>query len=294
MLRTGLRRIDGEVFYIEKLHKGVYTLTKVNRIYCRRKSQYQLIEIFDSEGYGVSLYLDGTTQISSADEFIYHESFVHPVMLSHPNPREVLIIGGGDGGVLREVLKHSCVERVDMVEIDAEVIESVRKFFGPSFSKVFEDPKARIVIDDGASFLRSSTKKYDVIFADVTDEIGPAATFYKMEIFRAMKERLKEEGIVCLQSLGIVEHVGAQSRLKRALKDLFKNVGVYVVYVPSFTGLWSFTYASDSCNPAAMSEEELRKRISKRGLDLKFYNPEVHDLLFKSAYYIKVLEEVFW
>ncbi|MCD6368392.1 MAG: polyamine aminopropyltransferase [Thermoproteales archaeon] len=292
MLKKGLRKIDGEDFYLEKLQENVYTISRVKKVHYRGKSKFQYIEVIELEGFGKTLYLDGVTQICERDEFIYHETFVHPIMVTHPSPKKVLIIGGGDGGVAREVLKYSTVSEVTLVEIDPMVIEVVKKFFGGSLASALEDPRLTIIIEDGTRFLEEAPSIYDVVFIDVTDEVGPAAFFYKEEVLGKLRNIVDEKGIVSLQSLGVIEHKGAQERIKEILSKFFSIVGFYTVFIPSFTGLWTFAFASDHLDPRTLTSKDVEKRILEEGIQTRFYSPSIHGFLFETSRYIDLLKNV--
>jgi len=275
-VKIGLNIIDGEKFYVEPITPNSYHMVKVENIVYSHKSKYQLIEIIDTYDYGRVLILDHSTQVSDRDEYIYHEIFTHPILISHPNPRKILIIGGGDGGLLREVLKHRMVEEAVLVEIDGEVIEVVEKYLPSIPQGAFKDPRSRIIIGDGAEFVEKTDEIFDVIFMDVTDDIGPSTPLYQLEFYRKVKEILNSGGIFVTQSLGVEQHPNARLKIISDLKKIFRLSDFYAVYVPSFNNRWSFTFASDILNPLEIDLETVKRRFWKRNLKTKYYSPEIH------------------
>jgi len=275
-MEKGIIELNGEKFYVEPLAKHTLTLTKIKKVYFTKKSKYQLIEVIESYDYGLGLYLDHSTQLSESDEYIYHEIFVHPAMLSHPNPKKILIIGGGDGGVLREVLKHPTVEKAVLVEIDEEVIKAVKKYLSFIPQNAFDDPRAKILIEDGVKYVNNTTEKYDVIFMDATDDIGPSVPLYKVEFYKAIRDILNDKGIFITQALGLEQHKGALEKIYFDLKRVFRIVDYYYIYVPSFCNRWGFVSASDQYNIMEIEKSELEKRFKNRKIKTKYYNPEVH------------------
>lgn len=275
-MEKGIIELNGEKFYVEPLAKHTLTLTKIKKIYYTKKSKFQLIEVVESYDYGKGLYLDHSSQLSEIDEYMYHEVFVHPVMLGHPNPKRILIIGGGDGGALREVLKHPTVEKAVLVEIDEEVIKAVKRYLPFIPQNAFEDPRTKILIEDGVKYVYSTNEKYDVIIMDATDDIGPSVPLYKVEFYKAVKNILSHDGIFITQALGLEQHKGALEKIYFDLRKVFKKVDFYYMFIPSFCNRWGFVFASDVYNVMEMEKEEIEKRFMKRKIKTKFYNPEVH------------------
>lgn len=283
----GLRRINGELYYVEELNPTIYVIEKIEEIIYSKKSNYQLIEVIDSPNFGRTLILDNVTQICEADEYIYHEVFVHPVMICHPNPRKVLIIGGGDGGVLREVLKHSIVEKAVLVEIDREVIEVVKKFMPFVPQGAFDDPRSEIIIMDGLKYVNETNLKFDVVFLDLTDVIGPSVPLYSVNFYKKIKGILNSNGIVVIQALDLDHRPEALRKICNDLNEVFSIVDYYFVYVPSFTGRWAFAFGSEKYNPMEIDLKIVKNRFAERKLmdKTRFYNPDIH-------FTLKVLKDV--
>jgi spermidine synthase len=277
-------------YYIEKTSPTTYKMLKIkNKVYSKQ-SKYQKIEIIDFEEYGRCLVLDDLIQLSELDEHLYHEMHVHPALISHEKPEKILILGGGDGGVLREVLKHGCVKSVVMVEIDEEVIEAVKKYMPNIPRGAFEDLRVKIVIEDGKKYVEETNEKFDIILMDLTDPepSGPSIQLYRKEFFKEIKRILEDDGILLLQSSGYEMYGRRILEIQETLKEIFKYVGIYSNYVPSYGGEWTFTYASDKVDVLGLELEEISRRYLDRKLNTRYYNPELH---FSLKYSMKSLLE---
>ncbi len=232
-----------------------------------RTTAFQAVVIADTYNYGRALFLDGTIQSAEADEAIYHELLVHPAMLSHPDPRDVLIIGGGEGAVLREVLAHQSVRSVTMVDVDGEVVELCRTHLALWHRGTFDDPRTRLVIQEGREFVEEGDSRYDVVIVDVVDmfDNGPAQALYTRQFYQHLRRRLRSGAVVAIQGLEfsfLDQH--SHTALSRTLHTAFAEVHSYRVDVPSFLGSWGFVLASDWCAPIQWSAAELNQRIHAR------------------------------
>jgi len=244
----------------------------VSKILEQRKSKYQEIMVFENPAFGRILVLDGVVQLTEKDEFIYHEMLAHVPLMAHPNPEKVLIIGGGDGGTLREVLKHKEVKEAILVDIDKEVIEISKKYF-PQLAKSFEDPRAIVVNEDGVKFIKDCENEFDVILVDSTDPVGFAYALTTEEFFRSVYRALKEDGIYVGQSESILYHADIVNRFQNNLKTIFPIVDLYTAVIPTYAGYWwTFSVGSKKYNP----------REPRRNPDFptKFYSLEMHKLSF--------------
>ena len=245
---------------------------KVNKVLCDRRSKFQKIEIIENKEYGRVLLLDGLVQTTEKDEFFYHEMLVHPAMASHGRPKRVLIIGGGDGGALREVLRYP-VERAWLCEIDGQVIEACRKHFawlGPAF----KDGRAELVIGDGNMFIRKTKEKFDVVLVDSSDPVGPSTILHSRAFYEKLKTRLAPGGIIAAQAGSQVLHLEEHREKSLFLKKLFKHASFYLGPVPTYpVGMWCYNFLSDSVDPLA-------KRQLRVPGGLKYYNPGIHRAAF--------------
>jgi len=267
----------------------------VKRILYSGRSKYQEIDVVETQDFGLCLILDGKVQSSLVDEFIYHEALVHPAMVTHPCPEKVLVIGGGEGGTVREVLKHNTVKDVVMVDIDDEVIR-VSKTFMPQLSAgAFEDKRLKLVIDDGRAYLEKTNEQYDVILIDVTDPLpeGPSYLLYTKQFYELVKERLKPYGLMATQATSVFYSKKSYTLIYNTLKHVFPVVRAYSAWIPSYVSAWGFVLASLKHDPFSLSDEEVERRLSERGIsNLKFYCPEYHRALFALPLYLKkALEE---
>jgi len=268
---------------------------KVKRILYSGRSKYQEIDVVETQDFGLCLVLDGKVQSSLVDEFIYHEALVHPAMVTHPCPEKVLVIGGGEGGTVREVLKHNIVKDVVMVDIDEEVIR-VSKTFMPQLSAgAFEDKRLKLVIDDGRAYLKKTNERYDVILIDVTDPLpeGPSYLLYTKQFYELVKERLKPDGLMATQATSVFYSRKSYTLIYNTLRQVFPVVRAYSAWIPSYVSAWGFVLASLKHDPLSLSNEEVERRLSERGVsNLKFYCPEYHRPLFTLPLYLrKALEE---
>jgi spermidine synthase len=267
----------------------------VKRVLYSGRSKYQEIDVVETQDYGLCLILDGKVQSSLIDEFIYHEALVHPAMVTHPYPEKVLVVGGGEGGTIREVLRHNTVKNVVMVDIDEEVIR-VSKTFMPQLSAgAFEDKRLRLVIGDGRAYLERTGEQYDVILIDVTDPLpgGPSYPLYTKQFYELVKKHLKPDGLMATQATSVFYSRKSYALIYNTLKQVFPVVRAYSAWVPSYASAWGFVLASLKFDPLDLSDEEVERRLTERGVStLKFYCPEYHKPLFALPLYLrKALEE---
>jgi spermidine synthase len=259
------------------------------------RSAYQGIEVIRTRSFGVCLVLDGKIQSSEADEFIYHEALVQPAMIAHPEPRTVLIAGGGEGATLREVLKHRSVDKATMVDLDEQVVSVCRKYM-PSFSAgAFDDPRTELVVGDFRKFALESPRTFDVIIIDLPDplEVGPAQLLYTREFYTAVKNRLAPGGIMTVQSESSRWYdLQAFIAIVNTIGDVFTRTAPYQVHIPSFSSLWGFTSASETLAAGVLSREEVDARIERRvkGL-LRSYDGQTHTGMFALPKHIRAAVE---
>lgn len=259
------------------------------------RSVYQGIEVIRTRSFGVCLVLDGKIQSSEADEFIYHEALVQPAMIAHPEPRTVLIAGGGEGATLREVLKHRSVEKATMVDLDEQVV-SVCRHYMPAFSAgAFDDPRTEFIVGDFRKFAEESPRTFDVIIIDLPDpmEVGPAQLLYTREFYTAVRNRLAPGGIMTVQSESSRWYdLQAFIAIVNTIGDVFTRAAPYQVHIPSFSSLWGFTSASETAAAGALSREEVDARIERRvkGL-LRSYDGQAHAGMFALPKHIRTAIE---
>jgi spermidine synthase len=241
------------------------------------KSRFQKIKVFNLYTYGNTLMLDDIVQTTVNDEFIYHEMLCQVPMFTHPSPKNVLIIGGGDGGALEEVLKHRLVKKAVMVEIDGKVIEISKKYL-PSISKnAFKDKRTTLIIGDGKKYIEDHEKEFDVVILDLSDPDGPAKDLISLSFYGSVKKALKKNGIVSLQSGSFTTQPGLVSTIFKRLQKIFSYVEVRRAGVPAYqAGEYSFTLASDY-NFTIVSQKTLEKKFNRaKHMNLQYWSPDIH------------------
>jgi len=280
---------NGREWIAETIVPGIRFELEANRLIERRKTAYQELVAFENEPFGRVLLLDGAVQVTTADEFVYHEMMAHVPLLAHGHAAEVLIVGGGDCALAEEVLKHPEVSRVTQVEIDPEVVELARAHFSALNAPVFRDDRFRLEIGDGARFLEETDARFDVVLVDSTDPVGPGAVLFTERFFRSVRRRLKPGGVLVNQCgvpfLQRKEFAAAM----QAMAGAFPIVGCYVAAVPSYTGgHLAMGWASDSLSPE-VPVEQLVQRAAAMRLETRYYTPEVHRAAFVLPRYIAEL-----
>ncbi|ASJ05154.1 polyamine aminopropyltransferase [Thermococcus barossii] len=276
---------EKERAFIEWYPRGYGVGFKVKERLFETQTKYQRLELYETEGFGKLLVLDGTVQLVEVGEESYHEPLVHPVMLAHPNPRRVLIIGGGDGGTLREVLRHDTVERATMVEIDEMVIE-VSKIYMNVARGAFEDPRTELIVGDGVEYLRETDESFDVIIVDSTDPVGPAKLLFSEEFYRSAYEKLNEKGLYITQAGSVYLFTNELLDAYRAMKRVFDRVYYFSFPVIGYASPWSFLVGVKGEIDFMKVDLERAKK-----LDLYYYDPERHETLFQMPKYVRDLLE---
>ncbi len=273
--------------YREKLYDGWYQHLAVDEALYEQKTDYQHLVIFKNRSLGRVLALDDIVQTTEADEFIYHEMMAHVPILAHGNVRQVLIIGGGDGGLLREVLRHRSVDRVVQVEIDESVIDLCRRYFPDHSQGAFDDPRTEIVIDDGMHFLKHADDRFDVILTDSTDPLGPAEILFSRSFYAACKDRLAPGGVLVTQN-GVAFLQLDEVRASAVHFDaLFRDWHFYSAAVPSYIGgIMAFGWASDDSALRRHEPAVLQERFSHSHLTTRYYTPDIHQAAFALPQYV--------
>ena len=241
----------------------------------------QRLEVLESRELGTTLRLDGHLMTSEADEAFYHEALIHPAALAHPAPRRALIVGGGDGGALEELLKHRSIESATLVELDGGVVAAAREHLKSIHRGSLDDPRADIRIQDGAAFVRGCGQVFDLVYLDLTDPETPAGPLYTQAFFEDCRAVLAPGGALVLH-LGAPFHEPDQvSGLASALGEVFPQVHPYGLHIPLYGSYWALAVASDTLDPASLPAREIQARLHARGIgDLQVYSPEFHGALF--------------
>jgi spermidine synthase len=243
--------------------------------------------IFHNAAFGRVLALDGIVQTTERDEFIYHEMLTHVPILAHGKVRHVLVVGGGDGGILREALRHDEVEQITQVEIDHQVIDLCRRYLPGHSEGAFDDPRVDIVIDDGLCFVRSTHQRYDVIISDSTDPIGPGEALFGEEFYAGCKRCLMPGGVLVTQNGVAFMQPDEVSTTARRLERVFDDWHFYCAAVPTYIGgVMAFGWATDAAGLRGTGIETLRRRYERSGLRTRYYNPAVHAAAFALPSYL--------
>ena len=276
--------------FTETLHDDYAQSLGVTKVLYDNNSSLQHIQVFENDRFGRVLTLDGVVQTTQGDEFIYHEMLTHVPILAHGNPTRILIIGGGDGGMAREVLRHKSVEKVTMIEIDEGVV-AFSKTYLPSLSNgAFDDPRLDLVIADGADFIATSTDEFDVIIIDSTDPVGPGEVLFTDSFYGHAKRRLAKDGVLVTQNGVPFMQPSELTSTMRAFQQLFADWGCYIASIPTYAGgPMAFGWSSDSSKARDVDVAVLTKRLDAAGLDLGYYTPSVHKAAFSLPRYIEKL-----
>lgn len=259
---------------------------KVNEQLYSRMSDYQKIEIFQSEEFGRILTLDDIITLTEKDEFIYHEMIVHPAMAVHPSVRRVLVVGAGDGGALRELIRYEDIESIDLVEIDGMLVDACREFL-PSTAVGYSDPRVRVHIQDGLKFIRRLSDTYDLIIVDSTDPFGPGEILFTKEFYGNCFKALRDHGIMVNQheSPFYSYEATAMKRAHKRIKESFPVHSVYQAHIPSYpSGHWLFGFASITYEPL---KDLNALRWNERGIKTRYYNTDLHRGAFYLPNYVK-------
>ncbi|WP_297514073.1 polyamine aminopropyltransferase [Thermococcus sp.] len=275
---------EEERAFIEWYPRGYGVGFKVKERLFETQTKYQRLELYETEGFGKLLVLDGTVQLVEVGEESYHEVLVHPVMLAHPNPKRVLIIGGGDGGTLREVLRYESVEKATMVEIDEMVVEVSRIYLGIDRG-AFDDPRAELIIGDGVKYLKETEERFDVIIVDSTDPVGPAKLLFSEDFYRSAYEKLNERGLYITQAGSVYLFTNELLDAYKAMKKVFDRVYYFSFPVIGYASPWSFLVG-------VKGDLDFREvDVSRAPEKLYYYDPERHETLFQMPKYVRELLE---
>ena len=255
---------------------GCRMSVKIKSVLCHYRSAFQEIAVLDTERMGRMLVLDDITMLTEFDEFAYHEMIVHVPMLVHPHPSRILVIGGGDGGAVREVLKHPSVSEIHLCEIDEEVINACRKFL-PSLASSFDDPRVKVYCEDGAGFVKEHPDSYDVIIVDSTDPIGPGQVLFQREFYEDTKRALTGDGIAVTQCESLYFHKAVIRGVSSFAGEIYPKVGYYYTLVPTYpSGIIGFLSCSLKYDPLTDFSRERAAALP----DLRYYTPALHQAAF--------------
>ena len=270
-----------EALHDEWSGQGYTQRFEVTRTICEVSTDHQKLVIFETPRFGRVLALDGVVQTTEVDEFCYHEMLTHVPIFAHGKVRDALIVGGGDGGVLREVLRHDSISSATLVEIDDTVIKLCREHMPSLSDGAFDDPRCSTRIEDGVAFVRDTDRRFDVIIVDSTDPIGPAEVLFTPEFYANSRRCLRENGILVTQS-GVPFLQPEELRsVHRSLGSVFPDATFYLTVVPTYVGGYmTLGWASDRSETREVELEELAERVGRTGLSFKYYSPSIHKSAF--------------
>ncbi|MFW6138893.1 MAG: polyamine aminopropyltransferase [Spirochaetota bacterium] len=273
-----------ELWFSEKLNDRSRISIRIEQQVFHKKSKYQTIDIFETVGYGRLLVIDGFIMLTEEDEFVYHECLAHVPLQLLDQPERVLIIGGGDGGTAREVLKYPSIKQVVMVEIDGEVPEACRKYL-PGLARSMDDPRLEMVFEDGASFVQQDQQPFDLIIIDSTDPIGPGKVLFSEPFYKNCRSILKEKGVLTAQTESPFDQMYRETLkgVYASLKRVYGKAYMYTATIPTYPyGLWSFAFASGSADPV---NDPFRAFEVPEGL--RYYNRELARSMFTLPNFVR-------
>lgn len=273
-----------ELWYTEKQTPNHGITTKISKTVHTEKSDFQQIDIIETNQFGRMLVLDGMVMTTNKDEFVYHEMITHVALNTHPNPKKVLVVGGGDGGAIREIIKHPSVEKAVLAEIDGRVIETSKEFL-PEIAGALDNPKVDVQVVDGIKYIHDNKNEFDVIMVDSTEPIGPAVGLFEKGFYQGIYDCLKEDGILVAQTESPWFNADLIKRVFKDIKSIFPITRLYTVSIPTYpSGLWSFTMGSKKYDPLAISDEQLKELV-----DTKYYTPRIHKSVFQLPKFVEDL-----
>ncbi len=266
--------MKSDLWITEKQTNDLAISIRVKDTIHEEQTEFQHLSIVDTYAYGRMLFLDGCIMTSIKEEFVYHEMITMPALNAHPNPEKVMVIGGGDGGAVREVVKHPKVKQVTLVEIDGRIIENSKKYL-PEIAAAYDNPKVTVLVDDGIKHIKENENSYDIIIIDSTDPIGPAEGLFAREFYQNVHKALKEDGIMVAQTESPFFDGELIKRIHTDLKEIYPIVKLYLAFVPVYpTGMWSFTMASKKYDPLQVKREDIPE------IKTRYYNKDIHFAAF--------------
>ncbi|SEA70973.1 spermidine synthase [Thalassobacillus cyri] len=272
-------------WFTEKQTENFGITAKIKRSLHTEKTDFQQLDMLETEEWGNMLVLDDMVMTTQKDEFVYHEMVAHVPLFTHPNPKNVLVVGGGDGGVIREVLKHPEVEKATLVEIDGKVIEYSKEYL-PEIAGKLEDSRVEVKVADGFMHIAESEDDYDVIMVDSTEPVGPAVNLFSKGFYEGIAKALKSDGIFVAQTDNPWFKADLIRQVYSDVKETFPITRVYTANIPTYpSGLWTFTIGSKQYDPLEVSEERFH------AIEAKYYTKELHKAAFALPKFVRDLTE---
>lgn len=275
--------MDMELWYTEKQTPHFGITAKISRTLHHEQTPFQRMDVIETNQFGRMLVLDGMVMTTDRDEFVYHEMLTHVGMNTHPSPKRVLVVGGGDGGAIREVLKHPAVEKAVLCEIDGRVIEVSQEYF-PEIAGALGDSRVEIRVEDGIKHIEAHPAEYDVILVDSTEPVGPAVGLFQKPFYQGIYDALRPGGVMVAQTESPWFNRELIAQVYRDISDTFPVTRLYTASIPTYpSGLWSFTLGSKGPDPLEVPPERLHVP------DTRYYRPELHRALFQLPRFVEEL-----
>ncbi len=272
-----------ELWYTEKQTDKVGITCKVTKTLHSEVTDFQDLAVIETEQFGRMLVLDGMVQTTINDEFVYHEMISHIALNTHAQPKKVLVVGGGDGGAIREIIKHPLVEKATLVEIDGAVVEASKKYL-PEIAIGLEDPKVEVLIEDGIKHIYENKNEYDIILVDSTEPVGPAVGLFAKDFYQSIFEALKEDGILVAQTESPFYNDDLISRVFKDISSIYPITRLYTASIPTYpSGLWTFTMGSKKYDPLKVDESKIPN------YETKYYTPKLHKAVFQVPRFVENL-----
>ncbi|MBE3597049.1 MAG: polyamine aminopropyltransferase [Hydrogenibacillus sp.] len=272
-----------ELWFTEKQTEHFGITARIKRTLHSEKTPYQALDVLETEAFGTMLVLDGMVMTTDRDEFVYHEMITHPAIVTHPRPERVLIVGGGDGGAVREALKHAAVRDVVLVEIDGAVVDAAKRYL-PKIAEKLDDPRVHVLIADGFEHIARARAAYDVIIVDSTEPVGPAERLFERSFYEGIARALKDDGLFVAQTDNPWFKAELVQKTYRAIAETFPIARLYTANIPTYpSGLWTFTLGSKRHDPLDVTPECVPD------LDTRYYTPRLHRSAFVLPRFIEAL-----
>lgn len=263
-----------ELWFTEKQTESYGITAKIKQTLHTEQTEFQKLDMVETEEFGNMLILDGMVMTTKKDEFVYHEMVAHVPLFTHPHPENILVVGGGDGGVIREVLKHPSVKKATLVEIDGKVIEYSKKYL-PEIAGELDNPRVEVIVGDGFMHIAQAEQEYDVIMVDSTEPVGPAVNLFTKGFYAGISKALKEDGLFVAQTDNPWFKADLIREVQRDVKEIFPIVRLYTANVPTYpSGLWTFTIGSKKHDPLAVEDNRFHD------IETKYYTKELHKAAF--------------
>jgi spermidine synthase len=270
-------------WYIEYTSEHHGYLYAIKKTLFSDQTPFQRVDLVDTFTYGRLLILDGKTQSAEFDEHIYHEALVHPAAILHSAPKEVMIMGGGEGAVLRELCRYPQIEKIVMVDIDSKVVEVCREHLPEWHQGAFEDSRVELLHQDARAYLEETGRQFDIIYSDLTEpaEEGPSKLLFTREFYQMVKTKLNPGGILAVQAGGFgLDYLSIHSAIRNTLEQVFDSVCSYHTFIPSFDSSWGYIIAGAKPNQLKLGRAEIDRRLGDIAGKLKFYDGETHEGMF--------------